>query len=138
MLSYFNGGYYDVAPAGLSSINQIATGMYSPMRGLGFAREVAPLNQQPQQSGQSPSGVFGDPFGTASSGGVQGTLQPYINKQNTNAYQSLYGGLLGYSPKDMTAGNAGGTPTTATGAQFELPSLLSNFEGFGNRSWMKG
>lgn len=89
---------------------------------------------------QQPDGfnVFSDPFGTALSGGVQGTLQPYINMQNANAYGSLYGGLLGYSPQNMTAGNAGGTPTTATGAQFELPSLLSNFEGFGNRSWMKG
>lgn len=83
-------------------------------------------------------GVFSDPFGTASSGGLVGKLQPYLNMQNTNAYGSLYGGLLGYQPRDMATGNAGGTPTTATGAQFELPSLLSNFQGFGNRSWMKG
>lgn len=80
-----------------------------------------------------------DPFASAMSGNQQGTLQPFINRQTNNAYNALNSGLLGYSPQAMQAGNASGTPITANdpkASQFNLQGLLSNFEGFGNRSWM--
>lgn len=93
-------------------------------------------------SGSGASGMYNDPFGTAMSGTKSGTLQPYVNRMTQNASNALYGGLLGYSPQSMVAGDAGGTPVNSTAPQFNIPSALSqygnglNFTGFGNRSWM--
>jgi len=86
--------------------------------------------------------MYGDPFGTAMSGTQKGTLQPYVNRMTQNASNALYGGLLGYSPQSIVAGDAGGTPVNSTPPQFNLPSAIPqtgqglNFTGFGNRSWM--
>lgn len=86
--------------------------------------------------------MYGDPFGTAMSGTKSGTLQPYVNRMTQNASNALYGGLLGYSPQSMVAGDAGGTPQNSSVPQFNLPSAIPqtgqglNFTGFGNRSWM--
>jgi len=79
---------------------------------------------------------FKNPFATAMSGTQQGTLQPYINSMTNNAYQALYGGLLGGGNPAMQSGNAGGQAMSFQAPQLNLPSLLSNFQGFGNRSWM--
>lgn len=97
-----------------------------------------------KQPAFSLSGMYKDPFGTAMSGTQTGTLQPYINRMTQNASNALYGGLLGYSPRSMIAGDAGGTPVNSTVPQFNIPSALGqygnglNFTGFGNRSWMGG
>lgn len=103
------------------------------------------FQQQPNSTlSNNVSGMYKDPFGTASSGGQSGTLQPYVNRMTQNASNALYGGLLGYSPQSMVAGDAGGTPQNSTVPQFNIPSALSqfgnglNFTGFGNRSWMGG
>jgi len=85
------------------------------------------------------TGMYGNPFGTAMSGTKSGTLQPYINRMTQNASNALYGGLLGYQPQSLIAGDAGGTPQNSTVPQFNMPSALGqglNFTGFGNRSWM--
>jgi len=97
-------------------------------------------NQLP--TGSTSSGMWGNPFGTAMSGTQSGTLQPYVNRMTQNASNALYGGLLGYSPQSMVAGDAGGTPQNSSVPQFNLPSAIPqtgqglNFTGFGNRSWM--
>jgi len=86
--------------------------------------------------------MYQNPFGTAMSGTQSGTLQPYVNRMTQNASNALYGGLLGYSPKSVVAGDAGGTPQNSSVPQFNLPSAIPttgqglNFTGFGNRSWM--
>lgn len=101
----------------------------------------------PQQTAQPPAastGMFSDPFSTAMSGTQSGTLQPYVNRMTQNASNALYGGLLGYQPQSMMAGNAGGTPINSTVPQgFNIPSALQSMMGgqglnFGNRSWMQG
>jgi hypothetical protein len=115
--------------------------------------------QAPVAGGGAASGMFANPFTTASSGGVQGTLQPYINRMTQNASNALYGGLLGYRPQSMIAGNAGGTPQNSRVPQWMLPSAIptpnqgqigllgpqaNNYQSldqqqpvFGKRSWME-
>lgn len=140
------------------SIAQYAQGLLggSPNKNNSFLtledlqRELAKSNY-----GQPNTQMYGDPFGTAMSGNQANTLQPYLNKQNQNAYNSLYGGLLNYQPQDMKAGNATGGATTATGAQMQMPNQMQGLlAGAGgqlaqtgkldplqlalqNRSWMK-
>jgi hypothetical protein len=119
---------------------------------------AAPQQTAPTQAPQG-ANVFTDPFGTASSGGVSGTLQPYINRMTQNASNALYGGLLGYRPQSMIAGNAGGTPQNSRVPQWMLPSAIptpnqgqigllgpqaNNYQSldqqqpvFGKRSWME-
>jgi len=86
--------------------------------------------------------MFSNPFGTAMSGTQTGTLQPYVNRMTQNASNALYGGLLGYSPQSLIAGDAGGTPVNSTAPQWNLPSAIGgtgqglNFTNFGNRAWM--
>ena len=93
---------------------------------------------------QQSSGMYQNPFSTAMSGTQSGTLQPYVNRMTQNANNALYGGLLGYKPQSIVAGDAGGTPVNSTPPQFNIPSALQgygnglNFTGFGNRSWMGG
>lgn len=86
------------------------------------------------------SGMYQNPFSTAMSGTQSGTLQPYVNRMTQNANNALYGGLLGYQPQGIIAGDAGGTPVNSTPPQFNLQSAIPqqglNFTGFGNRSWM--
>ncbi len=95
-----------------------------------------------------------NPFQSASSGGVGGTLQPYINRMTGNASNALYGGLLGYNPQSLVAGDAGGTPQNGQAPQWHLPSAITTpnqgqigllgaqanpqqqMGMFGNRSWM--
>lgn len=102
------------------------------------ANPTQPLPQTPA------SGMWSNPFSTAMSGTQTGTLQPYVNRMTQNANQALYGGLLGYSPQPIVAGDAGGTPVNSTPPQFNLQSAIPqqgqglNFTGFGNRSWMGG
>jgi len=93
----------------------------------------------PPTSQQTPQGPAfgGDPFSSAMSGNQKGTLQPYINRMTGNANSALYGGLLGYQPQQLIAGNAGGTPVNPQAPQnFSLPPGLLNAN-MGNRHWMK-
>jgi hypothetical protein len=100
--------------------------------------------QQPQATlpQSSFSGMYKDPFSTAMSGTQSGTLQPYVNRNTQNANRALYGGLLGYQPQSIVAGDAGGTPINSTPPQFNMQNAIPqqgqglNFTGFGNRSWM--
>ena len=106
---------------------------------------------QPTQQGAS---MYQDPFGTAMSGTQKGTLQPFINRNTQLSSNALYGGLLGYQPQSMVAGNAGGTPVNSQVPQWRLPSAIptpnqgqigllgpqanpqQQMGIFGNRSWM--
>lgn len=91
--------------------------------------------QSPIVASPYPFNPLTNPFSSASSGGVSGTLQPYVNRMTQNANNALYGGLLNYQPQSIVAGNAGGTPVNSTPPQFNIaPSLLN--ANFGNRSWM--
>lgn len=112
-----------------------------------FGRKLFDTNYTPPTNSAIPttkaaSGMYADPFGTAMSGTQTGTLQPYVNRMTQNANNALYGGLLGYKPQSIVAGDAGGTPVNSTPPQFNLPSAIPqqgqglNFTGFGNRSWM--
>jgi hypothetical protein len=103
------------------------------------------------------SGMFADPFSTAMSGNKSGTLQPFINRNTNLANNALYGGLLGYQPQQLMAGDAGGTPVNPTPPQWKLPSAIPNPNQaqvgllgpqggnynqqekpiFGNRAWME-
>lgn len=76
----------------------------------------------------------GNPFTSAMSGLQKNSLQPYVNYQNLLANNALYGGLLGYQPQSMLAGNAGGIPQSPQAPSFNLPGILS--QGFSNRPWM--
>lgn len=147
-VQYYNGQLYDVLPqrqgmaAALPMFN-IPKG-YSKIPTLGYAMPIGMNLNNNSNNSFNVSGMYKDPFGTASSGGQSGTLQPYVNRMTQNASNALYGGLLGYSPQSMVAGDAGGTPQNSTVPQFNIPSALSkfgnglNFTGFGNRSWMGG
>ena len=88
-------------------------------------------------------GSFTDPFNTAMSGTQSGTLQDYINRMTQQGSNSLYGGLLGYSPQSLMSGNAGGQGMQSQVPQgFNIPSALQSYMqqngglNFGNRSWM--
>lgn len=108
-----------------------------------------------QQQPTSPNtGMYGDPFSTAMSGNQKFSLQPYVNRMTQNASNALYGGLLGYRPQSMIAGNAGGTPVNSTVPNWRLPSAIptpnqgqvgllgaqanpqQQMGIFGNRPWM--
>lgn len=98
--------------------------------------------------------IFADPFSTAMSGNQKFSLQPYVNRMTQNASNALYGGLLGYQPQSMVAGNAGGTPVNSKVPKWNLPSAIptpnqgqvgligskanqqQQMGIFGNRSWM--
>lgn len=128
-------------------------GAPSPISGYGgLTLEQLQAELAKNNYGQPNTKMYGDPFGTAMSGNQANTLQPYLNKQNDNAYRALNGGLLGYSHQPMTAGNATGGATMATGAQGGMPAgLLAGAGGqlaqtgqldplqlaLQNRSWMK-
>jgi hypothetical protein len=139
-VEYYNGQFYNPLQPGMAGINNIAQTPYVPGLGM-YANPVSGGGQQQPQAPQG-ANVFTDPFGTASSGGVKGTLQPYINRQNQQASNALYGGLLGYQPQSMIAGNAGGTPQNSQVPQWMLPSAIPQMTqggllgNFGQRSWM--
>jgi hypothetical protein len=153
-VQYSNGQYYETYPNFNGSVWQNL--LNNPLS-KSFSTPIGPPTGQNQQL--QGANVFSDPFGTASSGGKQGTLQPYINRMNQNASNALYGGLLGYSPQSMIAGNAGGTPQNSKVPQWNLPSAIptpnqgqtgllgpqaNNYQSidmqqpiFGKRSWME-
>jgi hypothetical protein len=100
---------------------------------------AAPMQMEPQQQS---SGMYQDPFGTAMSGTQKGTLQPFINRNTLMANNALYGGLLGYQPQQLKAGDAGGNPVSPTPPQFNIPSAIPQGQqgllgGFGKRAWME-
>ncbi|MES2637553.1 MAG: hypothetical protein V4605_09525 [Pseudomonadota bacterium] len=138
-VQYFNGQLYDTYSFDSPYQTQGIPGelnSYSKIPGLGLAR---PINLTPQQPTMMNNA---NPFTSASSGGVAGTLQPYINRMTQNASNALYGGLLNYQPQAMQAGNAGGTPITSQVPEdFNIQSALKGAQSggllnFGNRSWM--
>lgn len=114
----------------------------------GFGLYQGPPSYQQQVMQQAPqvqgSGMYQDPFGTAMSGTMKGTLQPFINRNTQQASNALYGGLLGYQPQSMVAGDAGGTPQNSMVPQWSMPSAIQQGQAgllggqFGNRSWMGG
>jgi hypothetical protein len=136
-VQFYNGQYYDVMPATQWLYGGGGNG-YTQTPGInGFAKPITPPPIGPSTTPSQSNGMFGDPFGTAMSGGKSGTLQPYVNRMTQNADNALNGGLLNYSPQSMVAGDAGGTPVNSTPPQgFNLQSALLNGE-FGKRSWMK-
>jgi len=141
-VQYINGQYYNFPDTGsflqnAALKNYINTSSPFAMQPIGAPTAQPPPPQQPLNNG-----MFGDPFGTAMSGGQSGTLQPYVNRMTQNASNALYGGLLNYKPQSMIAGNAGGTPVNPQAPQgFNIPSALQGMQNgqglnFGNRSWM--
>lgn len=150
-VQYYNGQLYDVQNAqpfmGMGTnapsmtnlgaiINPNAWKDYSYVKGLGFSKPIsAPSGSNSNQG----SGANGNPFASASSGGVSGTLQPFVNRNTSLANNALYGGLLGYQPQQLMAGNAGGTPVSPQPPQYNMPSAFpQGLLSFGNRSWMGG
>jgi len=148
-VTYYNGQLYDNPIFGMASAsggipNYLSINNIQPIGGI----------QNSQTSSNTNNGNLNNPFASASSGGVRGTLQPYINRMTQNASNALYGGLLGYSPQSMVAGNAGGTPQNSQVPQWRLPSAIptpnqgqigllgaqanpqQQMGVFGNRSWM--
>jgi hypothetical protein len=141
----------------MSLLNHIVNGQYVDqpwaLKNYGYTGG-APAPVQPQMQS---SGMFKDPFGTAMSGTQKGTLQPFINRNTSLANNALYGGLLGYQPQQLMAGDAGGTPVNPTPPQWNLPSAIpdasqaqmgllgpqaANYNNpqpkiFGNRAWME-
>lgn len=124
------------------NLSSTGTGMY---HGFGLSQNGTPTQSQPQvQAPVTNRGMFSDPFSTAMSGTKSGTLQEYINRMTQQGSNALYGGLLGYSPTSMIAGDAGGTPIQSQVPQgFNIPSALQAYMqqgggglNFGNRSWM--
>jgi hypothetical protein len=155
-VQYYQGQYYDI-PDNSTVGNNWQQLIGHPQIGALAPKPIgAPTGQSQQPQGPN---VFSDPFGTASSGGKQGTLQPYINRMTQNASNALYGGLLGYQPQSLVAGNAGGTPQNSQVPQWRLPSAIptpnqgqvgllgpqaNNYQSidmqqpvFGKRSWME-
>jgi len=147
-VQYFKNQLYDVyQPTGAADasfshaklMNPTKYSGYNFVEGLGgYATPVGAMTTQPNQQAGA-NGMYADPFGTAMSGTQSGTLQPYINRMSQNASNALYGGLLNYTPQNVVAGDAGGTPVNGQAPTgFNIPSGLLNFNGFGNRSWMQG
>lgn len=138
---YHNGNFYDRP---LSAVGAAVSGGMDGFIKLNNIKPIgAPQMAAPTQSSQmSNSGMWNNPFATAMSGTQSGTLQPYVNRMTQNANRALYGGLLGYQPQGIVAGDAGGTPVNSTPPQFNMQSAIPqqgqglNFTGFGNRSWM--
>jgi hypothetical protein len=162
-VEFINGKYYNVPDNGsflqrASYLNAINRDFNATSAGLPSPFDAptpigAPPMQQAQQV-QANTGMYSDPFGTAMSGTQKGTLQPYVNRMTQNASNALYGGLLGYQPQSMVAGNAGGTPVNSTVPKWRLPSAIptpnqgqvgllgsqanQQPQGiFGNRAWME-
>jgi len=138
---YHNGNFYDRPISGVGSA--IFGGADAFIKMNNIKPIVAPQMSAPTQSSQmNNSGMWNNPFATAMSGTQSGTLQPYVNRMTQNANRALYGGLLGYQPQPIVAGDAGGTPVNSTPPQFNMQSAIPqqgqglNFTGFGNRSWM--
>ena len=109
--------------------------------------------QQTQQQNVLPipelSQNWTNPLLTASAGSLaDGTsnnmgglaLQDFLNRNNQNATNALYGGLMNYQPQSMKVGSANAdyayNSTPPTSDPQGLLGLLS--QGFGNRSWNKG
>lgn len=152
-VQYYNGQLYDVFNPSMTQ--QFSPKGYDLIGGLGRAKSIFGGGKTGNQSEQSTqSGMYADPFGTAMSGTQSGTLQPYVNRMAQNASNALYGGLLGYQPQSMVAGNAGGTPINSQVPNWRLPSAIPTLNQgqigllgaqanpqqqmgiFGNRSWM--
>jgi hypothetical protein len=154
-VQYINGQYYENP----YSNDPIRNAIFAQEVKLGYVKPIgAPTsssnNTNNVNNSQNP---FFNPFGTAQSGGVAGTLQPYINRNTSLANNALYGGLLGYQPQQLKAGDAGGTPVNPTPPQWKLPSAIptanqaqvgllgpqaANYNNpqpgiFGNRAWME-
>lgn len=150
---YYNGQYYDVG-TGYEGLTQ---GLPSQGRvripNVGYGTPISPPPNQGASGNNIPQ-VGNNPFASASSGGVSGTLQPFVNRNTSLANNALYGGLLGYQPQQLMAGNAGGTPVSPQPPQWHLPSaiptpnqgqvgLLGNLSNipaqgiFNRRSWME-
>ena len=157
-VQYYNGQYFDVMPATSWLYAGGASSGYSAMPGInGYAKALSPPTTGNPAPAQQNSGMYGDPFGTAMSGGKSGTLQPFINRNTGLANNALYGGLLGYQPQKLVAGDAGGTPMSPDAPQWKLPSAIPNINQaqvgllgpqaadyrqqeqpiFGNRAWME-
>jgi hypothetical protein len=157
-IQYYNNQFYNPVQPGMAGINNIAQTPYVPGLGM-YANPVSGGGGQQQPPAPQGDNVFSNPFTTASSGGVQGTLQPYINRMTQNASNALYGGLLNYQPQSLVAGDAGGTPRNSKVPQWNLPSAIptpnqgqigllgpqaNNYQSldqqqpvFGKRSWME-
>jgi hypothetical protein len=153
-VQYINGQYYNAPDGGILSVawndrlrNQIRNeSQYGNIfsKNYNYISPIGAPNQQNnmQSNSSANSGMYGNPFGTAMSGTKSGTLQPYVNRNSQMANQALYGGLLGYNPRAIMSGDAGGTPVNSTPPQFNMQSAIPqqgqglNFTGFGNRSWM--
>jgi hypothetical protein len=141
------------------SKNQLTTDKNSGVyHGFGLYRPIAAA-APPQPAPVAPvesykESIFANPFSTAMSGTETGTLQPYVNRMTQESSDTLYGGLLGYQPQSMVAGNAGGTPINSTVPDWYLPSAIPKMpknpagllgtpdnqilQGiFGNRAWMR-
>lgn len=155
-VQYINGQLYDIWQPGMGSTNNPGVSQQSPYKSIfeyggktGTPIGMANLNQGGGQ-GQQGASMYGDPFGTAMSGTQSGTLQPFINRNTQQASNALYGGLLGYQPQSVIAGDAGGTPQNSAVPNWKLPSAIPtpnqaqmgllgpNQPMFGNRSWMGG
>jgi hypothetical protein len=149
-VQYHNGQLYDVWPGGMAGVNNVNQYALNKGLGMGYANPIGnytgdQAQMQPQQQGAS---MYQDPFGTAMSGTKSGTLQPFINRNTQQASNALYGGLLGYQPQSLVAGDAGGTPQNSMVPNWRLPSAIPqphqaqmgllgpNQPMFGNRSWM--
>jgi hypothetical protein len=160
-VQYKDGQLYDVYDGGsfrglgISPMSYANSG-YKNILGLGIAKPIGPMPSAapPKQQGAD---MYGDPFGTAMSGTQKGTLQPFINRNTQLANNALYGGLLGYQPQQLVAGDAGGTPVNPTPPQWKLPSAIATPNQaqvgllgpqaadymkqekpiFGNRAWME-
>jgi hypothetical protein len=149
-VQYYNGQYYNAPEAntGLLSIawndrlrNQLKNEAANPQvdysKNVGYINPISAPTQQASAPQYQNTGMNGNPFSTATSGGVSGTLQPYVNRMTQNANNALYGGLLNYQPQPIVAGDAGGTPVNSTPPKgFSLEGGLLNGANFGNRSWM--
>jgi hypothetical protein len=149
-VQYINGQLYDIwQPSMANLLNPAAAQgssyqhIYETGRGpIGTPIGMANLNQRGNMSQQG-TGMFSDPFSTAMSGTKSGTLQPFINRNTQLANNALYGGLLGYQPQQLKAGDAGGTPISPTPPQFNIPSAIPQgpqglLGSFGKRAWMEG
>jgi hypothetical protein len=163
-VQYINGQLYDIWQPSMANINNPSAAKgssYQPIYATGRGPVGTPIGQANLNQGgnmpQQGNGMFGDPFGTAMSGGVSGTLQPFVNRNTQMANNALYGGLLGYQPQQLKSGDAGGTPVDPTPPQWRLPSAIPNANQaqvgllgpqaenynnpqpgiFGNRAWME-
>ena len=90
-------------------------------------------NQQPAAPAPAPA--------TSSNPSASLKLQQYLNYITGQANNALNGGLLGYIPSALRAGQVGNqAPQTfnAPTASAGMSSYSGLFGGFGQRPWMKG